>query len=180
MSLEAAIAELNKNILNLTESVNKSNDLAERMIGLKSEAIETVKATATKPAAAPKADKPAESPKAEAPKAEPEAPKTEAEKPAAAPLDPIGQAISDYVGTGYDAAHPQAAEERKARSAKVKEIFGVIAGKAGVEVKKHTDIPEKFHGPFLKTIAARAGEGNLVIKAEAEAGAEAEDDLLGA
>lgn len=167
-SIEAIIAENTKAMVILTESLNKSNDLTERMIGLKSDAIETVKNVAAKPeAAAPKtttakateAEKPAETKPAEA------------EKPKDAPMDPIAQAISDYVGAGYDQAHAKAAEERKARSAKVKEIFAVIAEKGGVEVKKHTDIPEKFHGAFLKTLAKRAEEGNLVI------GKDSDDDM---
>lgn len=157
MSLEAAIAENTKALMILTESVNKSNDLNERMIGLKSEAIETVKQTATKPAdPAPKASKTTEAPKTEEAKAE--APKTE-EKP----LDPIGQAIADYVGGGYDAAHPQAKEERAARAGKVREIFAAIAAKGGVTVEKHSEIPEKFHKAFLSTLAKRVEEGALVI-----------------
>lgn len=155
-SIEALIAENTKAMVNLTESLNKSNDLAERMIGLKADAIETVKQTATKADAAPKATakatetKPTETP----------APET---KPVEKELDPIAKAISDYVGGGYDEADPKAKEERAARSAKVKEIFAAISEKAGTEVKKHTDIPEKFHAAFLKTVAKRVEEGNLVI-----------------
>lgn len=106
-------------------------------------------------------------------KADPAPETTAADKPVEKELDPIAQAISTYVGEGYDQAHPQAADERKARSAKVKEIFAAIAGKAGVEVKKHTEIPEAFHGAFLKTLAKRVEEGSLVI------GKTADDDLLG-
>lgn len=172
MTLEAAIAEQTKAIGILTEAVNKSNDLAERMIGLKTEAIETVKATAAPTEAKPKATttaKPTETKADPAPAPE----TTKADKPVEKELDPIAQAISAYVGEGYDSAHAQAADERKARSAKVKEIFAAIAGKAGVEVKKHTEIPEAFHGAFLKTLAKRVEEGSLVI------GKTADDDLLG-
>jgi hypothetical protein len=169
MSLEAAIAELTKELRELKDDVRKSNDLNERMIGLKSEAIETVKGTAAKPEAAPKAEKPkAETPKVEEPKAE--EPKVEEKK-----LDPIAQAIADYVGSGYDAADPKAKEERAARGEKVKAIFKVISEKSGVEVKKHTDIPEKFQAAFLKTLAARAAEGNLVIGKDDAA----DEDLMG-
>lgn len=160
MSLEAAIQELTKQVAVLTESVNKGNDLSERMIGLKADAIETVKATAAKPETAPKATKAAPE-KTEKTDAAPE--KVEEKK-----LDPIGQAIADYVGSGYDLADAKAADERKARAAKVKEIFKAIADKGGVTVEKHTDIPEKFHGAFLKTLAKRVEEGNLVIGKEAD------------
>ena len=160
MSLEAAILDLTKQVAILTESVNKQNDLSDRMIGLKADAIETVKQTATKPADT-KATKPTEA-KAEA-KADPAPEKVEEKK-----LDPIGQAIADYVGGGYDLADAKATDERKARAAKVKEIFKAIADKGGVTVEKHTDIPEKFHGAFLKTLAKRVEEGNLVIGKEAD------------
>lgn len=173
MSLEALITENTKAMVNLTDALNKSNELAERTISLKSEAIETVKATAAKPAAEnKKADKSTATEKAA------EAPKTEekASEPEAPMADPVADAIKSYVGTGYDAAHPQAADERKARSAKVKEIFAVIAQKAGKEVKNHADIPEAMHGAFLKTIAKRAEEGNLVIGKTAEG---EEEDLMG-
>lgn len=166
MSLEAAIAEQTKAILVLTEAVNKQNDLSERMIGLKADAIETVKQTAAKPDAAPKADKaPKETKTESAPETQkaPEGEKVEEKK-----LDPIGQAIADYVGKGYDPAHAQAKEERAARAAKVKEIFKAIAEKGGVTVEKHTDIPEKFHGAFTKTLAKRVEEGCLVIGKEAD------------
>ena len=160
MSLEAAILDLTKQVAILTESVNKQNDLSDRMIGLKADAIETVKQTATKPADT-KATKPTEA-KAE-PKADPAPGKVEEKK-----LDPIGQAIADYVGSGYDLADAKATDERKARAAKVKEIFKAIADKGGVTVEKHTDIPEKFHGAFLKTLAKRAAEGNPAIGKEAD------------
>lgn len=174
MSIEELLKEQIKATVNLTDAVNKSNELAERMIGLKSEAIDTVKAVATKPAAEPKkAEKAEKASEPEAPKTD-KAPEPEKASEPEVKLDPIAQAISDYVGTGYDASHEKAAEERKARSAKVKEIFAVIATKAGVEVKKHTDIPESFHAAFLKTISARAAEGNLVIGKQAE-----DEDLMG-
>ena len=166
MSLEAAILDLTKQVAILTESVNKQNDLSDRMIGLKADAIETVKQTATKPADT-KATKPADAKatdaKATEAKAEPAPEKVEEKK-----LDPIGQAIADYVGSGYDLADTKATDERKARAAKVKEIFKAIADKGGVTVEKHTDIPEKFHGAFLKTLAKRVEEGNLVIGKEAD------------
>lgn len=162
MSLEAAVAELTKAVAVLTESVNKQNDLSDRMIGLKADAIETVKQTAAKTETAPKATKAAD-------KTEKTEEKVEEKK-----LDPIGQAIADYVGTGYDLSHDKAKEERSARAAKVKEIFKAIADKGGVTVEKHTDIPEKFHGAFLKTLAKRVEEGNLVIGKDADAG---DDDL---
>lgn len=167
MSLEAAVETLTKNIAILTEVVNKQNDLSERMIGLKADAIETVKQTAAKPeAAAPKATKPAAE-KVEKP-ADAPADAPAAEKPEEVKQDPIAEAIGAYVATGYDASHEKAADERQARAAKVKEIFKAIADKAGVEVKKHSDIPEKFHGPFLKTLAKRVEEGNLVIGKDAD------------
>lgn len=170
MNLEAAIAEQTKAIGILTEAVNKSNDLAERMIGLKTEAIETVKATAAPADAKPKAT----APKPTETKADP-AP--EADKPVEKEMDPIAQAISGYVDGDYDKAHAQAADERRARADKVKEIFAAIAGKANVAVTKHTEIPAAFHGAFLKTLAKRAEEGSLVIGKAAEGG---DDDLLGA
>jgi len=175
-SIETLIAENIKAMVNLTEALNKSNDQNERIIGLKADAIETIKQTASKPDAAPKAA-------AKKTEAAPEV-KTEAApevKTEAAPevtteevkQDPIAQAISGYVVGDYDAADPKAAEERAARSAKVREIFAAIASKAGIEVKKHSDVPESFHGAFLKTIAKRVEEGNLVIGKNS-------DDLLGA
>lgn len=184
MSIEAALAELTKEIRELKEDVRKSNDLNERMIGLKAEAIETVKTTAAKPEAAekPKAapKQKAEEPKAEEPKAEEtkpeEAPKVEEPKAEAPKLDPLGQAIADYVTKGYDSADPMAKEERAARSQKVKDIFAAVAKKKGITVAKHSDIPEDMHGSVLKTLAARAAEGNLVIGKASE---EAEDELLG-
>lgn len=171
MSLEAAIEANTKQLAVLTEALNKQNDLSERMIGLKADAIETVKQTATKPDAAPKATKAAET-KAEAEKPAPEAEKVEEKK-----QDPIAEAIAGYVSWGYDPADPKAADERKARAAKVKEIFAVIAKKGDCKVEKHGDIPEKFHGAFLKTLAARVEEGCLVIGKTSDAGAD--DDLLG-
>lgn len=169
MSLEAAIAEQTKAILVLTEAVNKQNDLSERMIGLKADAIETVKQTAAKPDAAPKADKADKAPKETKTEAAPE--KVEEKK-----QDPIAEAIAAYVAGGYDMEHPQAADERKARAAKVKEIFAAIASKGNCTVEKHGDIPEKFHGAFLNTLAKRVEEGCLVI---GKTSGTAEDDLLG-
>lgn len=168
MSIEAAIEANTKQLAVLTEALNKQNDLSERMIGLKADAIETVKQTATKPDAAPKATK-----AAEAEKPAPEAEKVEEKK-----QDPIAEAIAGYVSGGYDPADPKAADERKARAAKVKEIFAAIAKKGDCKVEKHGDIPEKFHGAFLKTLAARVEEGCLVIGKTSDAGAD--DDLLGA
>lgn len=191
MSIEAALAELTKAVAVLTDDIRKQNDLNERLIGLKAEAIETVKNTAKpeeKSAKATKAEKPAKAEAAPveekpAPAEEPaaEAPAPEAAAPAAPEepkkLDPIAQAIADYVGGGYDEAHPQAKEERAARSGKVKDIFAAIAKKKGVEVKKHTDIPADMHPSVIKTLANLASQGNLVIKDDAPA---AEDeDLLG-
>ncbi len=173
-SIETVIAENTKAMVNLTEALNKSNDLNERMIGLKAEAIETVKQTASKPDAAPKAaargavEKPEVKTEA-APEVKTEtAPEVKAEEK---PMDPIAEAISNYVATGYDAADPKAAEERAARSAKVKEIFKAIATRGSIEVNRHSDIPESFHGSFLKTLAKRVEEGNLVI-------GKTSDDLL--
>jgi len=160
MSLEAAIQEMTKALAVLTESVNKQNDLSERMIGLKADAIETVKQTATKTETAPK--------KTETKAAETKTETKAEEKVEEKKLDPIAQGIADYVGTGYDLSHEEAADERKARAGKVKEIFKAIADKGGVTVEKHTDIPEKFHGAFLKTLAKRVEEGNLVIGKEAD------------
>lgn len=171
-SIETLITENIKAMVNLTEALNKQNDLSERMISLKADAIETVKQTASKPDAAPKAAAKKTEEKTEAaPEVKTEVapePKTEEVK-----LDPIAQAIGDYVGSGYDPADPQAADERKARAAKVKEIYAAIAGKANVAVTKHTDVPESFHGALLKTLAKRVEEGNLVI-------GKTSDDLLGA
>lgn len=165
-SIETLIAENTKAVVTLTEALNKQNDLSERMIGLKADAIETVKQTASKPDAAPKAAaKKTETEAAPEPEKKVEA---APEKTEEKPLDPIGQAISDYVGSGYDAADPKAADERKARAAKVKEIFAVIADKAKATVTKHTEIPADFHGPFLKTLAKRVAEGNLVIGVSSE------------
>lgn len=150
MSIEEALAANTKAMAILTESVNKQNDLSERMIGLKSEAIETVKQVAAKPTeTVAKATKTAEKP-----------PETKVEE---APMDPIAQAITEYVTSGYDLADPAAADERAARSAKVKTIFAAIAGKASVSVTKHSEIPASFHGAFLKTLAKRVEEGCLVI-----------------
>lgn len=172
MSLEAAIAEQTKAILVLTEAMNKQNDLSERMIGLKADAIETVKQTAAKPDVAPKAAKETKTEVAAETQKAPEGEKVEEKK-----LDPIGQAIADYVGKGYDPEDAQAKEERSARAAKVKEIFAAIAKKAGTAVDRHTDIPEQFHGAFMKTLGKRVEEGCLVIGKTSGA---AEDDLLGA
>ena len=90
MTLEAAIAEQTKALGILTEAVNKSNDLAERMIGLKTEAIETVKATAAPADAKPKATttaKPTETKADPAPAPAPDT--TKADKPVEKELDPI-------------------------------------------------------------------------------------------
>lgn len=174
MSLEAAIEANTKQLAVLTEALNKQNDLSERMIGLKADAIETVKQTATKPDAAPKADKAPKETKTEAASETQKAP--EGEKVDEKKQDPIAQAIADYVATGYNTEHPQAADERKARAAKVKEIFAAIAKKGDCKVERHGDIPEKFHGAFLKTLAARVEEGCLVI---GKTSAGADDDLLG-
>lgn len=180
MSIEAAIENVTKALAVLTEAVNKQNDLSERMIGLKADAIETVKQTAAKPDASPKADKAPKETKTEAAaetqKAADKTDAAETQNASEEPMDPIAEAIRNYVATGYDAADPLAAEERKARGSKVKEIFAAIAKKGDCKVEKHSDIPEKFHGAFLKTLAARVEEGCLVI-GKTSAG---EDDLLGA
>ena len=177
MSIEAAIENVTKALAVLTEAVNKQNDLSERMIGLKADAIETVKQTAAKPDASPTADKaPKTEAAAETQKAADKTEAAETKNASEEPMDPIAEAIRNYVATGYDAADPLAAEERKARGSKVKEIFAAIAKKGDCKVEKHSDIPEKFHGAFLKTLAARAQEGCLVI-GKTSAG---EDDLLDA
>lgn len=172
MSLEAAIKELNETQLKLL-------DVTERLLATRTEAIETVKAVAAaepkgKPAtSAPKkteevkkADEPKKTEVAEEPKPNISVSPEDRVDPAiaAAEQHPVGKAIVDYVSTGYNEAHPQAAEERKSRSERVKELYAKLGGQIKVEVKSYNDIPEQYHGAVLKKIAELVAEGNRVIK----------------
>lgn len=148
-----------------TEAVLKLVDITSRLADLRADAIETVKKAAAP--AAPKATAPKkEEAKAEAPKAE--APKEEPKTAAAAPTGPLPDKITEYV-TGFDQTHAQAAEERAARSAKVKAIYAALTEKAGYQVNTQADIKPEHHAVVIKKLDELIAAGNLVIKADAPA-----------
>lgn len=167
MSLEAALKELNETNLKLL-------DATLRLIDLREKAVETVKETA---APAPKETKETKTTKTLADtakevgaavdpaKAEED---RQAELKAAAEAHPVGKLVLQYVGSGYDEAHEKASEERAARSAKVKALYGSIGEQLKITVESYKDIPEKYHAKVVEKLTAWIEEGNLVIKEDAE------------
>jgi hypothetical protein len=174
MSLEAAIKEN-------TEALSKLLTATERLIGLRTEAVETVKAAAAPAPAAAKAAKPKDAPPAaEEPKAnisatpedrQPSASATDLED--AAMKHPLGKLIIDYVKNGYPEDHPQAAQERAARLQKVKALYGAIsealtkAKGTPVTIASFTDIPEANHAQIIKKLEDFIAAPALVITAAA-------------
>lgn len=111
--------------------------------------LEAAKGATAKPAAGAKAAKAAE-PKAEA-----------AEKPAAkaepATDEPVADVIGDLV-VEYVSAAPKDSEERAARKAKVKKLFG----KVGAE--KHTDIAAENIDAVADALRTLISKGNVIVE----------------
>jgi hypothetical protein len=171
MSLEAAIKEN-------TEALSKLLTATERLIGLRTEAVETVKAAAAPASVAAKAAKPKDAPAPEEPKAnisttpedrQPPPAATDAEN--AAMKHPLGKLIIDYVKNGYPEDHPQAAQERAARLEKVKALYGAIsealtkAKGTPVTIASFADIPEANHAQIIKKLEDFIAAPPLVIAA---------------
>jgi hypothetical protein len=173
MSLEAAIKEN-------TEALSKLLTATERLIGLRAEAVETVRAAAAPASVAAKAAKPKDAPAPEEPKAnisatpedrQPAASASDAEN--AAMKHPLGKLIIDYVKNGYPEDHPQAAQERAARLEKVKALYGAISealtkvNGTPVTITSFTDIPEANHAQIIKKLEDFIAAPALVITAAA-------------
>lgn len=171
MSLEAAIKEN-------TEVLSKLLTATERLIGLRTEAIETVKAAAAAPVAA-KAAKPKDAPAPEEPKANISATPEDRQPPSATDAEnaamqhPLGKLIVEYVKNGYPEDHPQATQERAARLGKVKALYGAIsealtkAKGTPVTIASFTDIPEANHAQIIKKLQDFIAAPALVITAAA-------------
>lgn len=174
MSLEAAIKEN-------TEALSKLLTATERLIGLRTEAVETVRAAAAPASVAAKAAKPKDTPTPapEEPKAnisttpEDRQPPTPSEAESAALKHPLGKLIVDYVRNGYPEDHPQAGAERAARLDKVKALYGAIsealtkAKGTPVTITSFTDIPEANHAQIIKKLEDFIAAPALVIAAAA-------------
>lgn len=154
MTIETALAEL-------TAAVKENNELLrEAAAGRKEVLAAAEKATAPKTSSRAKKD--------DAPAEEPKAGNQQSETPAAAaqpdPNDPLNKAITDWVkGT----TRP---EERAARTAKIKELFGKV-GATGAST-----VPADKRQAFINTIAKLSEAGDLVPVEEPAA--EGADDLL--
>ena len=153
MSIEAALAEL-------TAAVKANTEITGNLLALRADAIETVKAAATpaaKPAAAKKADP---APAAEAPK---ETPKAEAAAGTPQPTPAQAKIAEDLGGT-------ERAEDRAARTEKVKFLFGKVGA------TKASNIPEDQIPAILKALTTLISVGDITPDpAAAEA---ADEDLL--
>lgn len=165
MTLEAAIQSLDAKIEKLIA-------VTEKLTALRADAIETVKGAAAPDAKGKKETlvdvaKDVGAAVDVKAKAAEEAAKSDeaAAKAAAAAAHPVGSKIMTYVQTGYNEAHPQAAEERAARVAKVKAIYAAVAAKTSKEVASYTDIPAEYTDVVLAKLDGFIKEGNLVIKA---------------
>ena len=141
-----------------TDAILKLVDVTTRLADLRADAIETVKKAAAP--ATKTTTKKEEAPKVEETKVE--------ETKAAAPTGPLPDKITEYV-TGFDQTHAQAAEERAARSAKVKAIYAALTEKAGYQVNTQADIKPEHHPVVIKKLGELIAAGNLVIKADAPA-----------
>jgi hypothetical protein len=172
MSLEAAIKEN-------TEALSKMLTATERLIGLRTEAVETVKAAAAPASVAAKAAKPKDAPAPEEPKANISTTPEDRQPPPATDLEdaamkhPLGKLIIDYVKNGYPEDHPQAAQERAARLEKVKALYGAIsealtkAKGTPVTIASFADIPEANHAQIIKKLEDFIAAPPLVIAAAA-------------
>ena len=172
MSLEAAIKEN-------TEVLSKLLTATERLIGLRTEAVETVKAAAAPASVSAKAAKPKDAPAPEEPKANISATPEDRQPPSATDAEnaamqhPLGKLIVEYVKNGYPEDHPQAAQERAARLGKVKALYGAIsdaltkAKGTPVTIASFTDIPEANHAQIIKKLQDFIAAPPLVITAAA-------------
>lgn len=158
MSLEAAILEL-------VETNKKLVDVTERLLNVRVDAIETVKTAAAPAAKAAETKKATTEPPAETKPVETKpADDAAAAKIAAAQSHPVGAKIYEYTTAGYAEDHPQAAEERAARVAKVKAIYSSISSKIGTPVNSFADIPAEWNDTVLGKLAVWTADGPLVIK----------------
>lgn len=157
MTIETALAEL-------TAAVKENNELLrEAAAGRKEVLAAAEKATAPKAASRAKKD---ETPAAAE---QPNAGNQQSETPAAAaqpdPNDPLNKAITDWVkGTTR-------LEERAARTAKIKELFGKV-GATGAST-----VPADKRQAFINTINKLSEAGDLV-PVEEPAAADDTNDLL--
>lgn len=174
MSLEAALAAHGELLAANTAALLASNEgRGEALAAAKAITEKAAPAKKAAAAAAP-AETPAEpTPPAAAAAAEPAAPAESAAKPSVdLSADPVAKSISDYLSFTSDTDQtPTSKEERGARSAEVKRIMGTVGA------EKHSQIPADKHAIFIKTMAKKLSDGNL-IKVE-EAAAEEPDALLG-
>jgi hypothetical protein len=173
----AALEDLMKAMEANTAELQRNTAAMEKLVSLRTEAIDHVKqvaAPAEKPAAAAKAEKPAAAAKAEKPAAEP---KTEA-APAKAPADPVQNDVTEadiaaaieateiptpdfmkkvvaaYVGWGGTAEAPVSTDEREVRKGKVKDILA----NPKVNAKSVADISEGARRAVLKKLQAWIAE----------------------
>lgn len=160
MSLESALKELNETNLKLL-------DATERLISLRQNAVETVKEAAAPAAKKTETDKKGLVETAKEVGAAVDPSKVEEKRKeqtvSEAAAHPIGTLVLKYVGEGYDEADPDAAEERTARSEKVKAMYASIATQLKIEVKSYKDIPEKAFTAVTNKLNTLIEEGNLVI-----------------
>ena len=150
MSLEAALTAL-------TEATNK-------LIELRTEAIEATKAAAASPASKGKTT----AAKREITDAPEDRKETETETEAAeveAEVDPLTRLIVEYCSADD-------AKERDARKAKVKEFMEKVGA------KKRSEVPAAKVKPFINTMKKLIADGNLIPADEPEAEAEEEDSLI--
>ena len=150
MSLEAALTAL-------TEATNK-------LIELRTEAIEATKAAAASPASKGKTTA-AKREITDAPedRKEPEAETEVAE--VGAEVDPLTRLIVEYCSADD-------AKERDARKAKVKEFMEKVGA------RKRSEVPAAKVKPFINTMKKLIADGNLIPADEPEAEAEEEDSLI--
>lgn len=181
-ALEDLITAVNANTAELQRLVDRT----EKLVALRTEAIETVKSSA-----AP--EKKAEKPKAEAkPKAEKPAAeeKPKAEPTAATSLDPstlqavvdgddipdadyMKSAVAGFINYGGTEESPVSGDDREARKAQVKELLA----NPKVDAKTVAEIREGVRKAFLKKIIAWMQEIDAA-KAAPEAGGDSDVDDL--
>lgn len=181
-ALEDLITAVNANTAELQRLVDRT----EKLVALRTEAIETVKSSAApeKKAEKPKAEP---KPKAEKPAAE-EKPKADP-KPAS-PVDPdalqatvdggdtpdadyMKSAVAAYINYGGSEESPVGGDEREARKAKVKELLA----NPKVDAKTVAEMREGVRKAFLKKIIAWMQEIDAA-KAAPESGADSDVDDL--
>lgn len=167
MALEEALAELSKRVAALTDEVQKNNAITQNLLEARTEAIESVRTAAAKPAKAEKAEKPAaeeKKPAAEEKKVEPEKPaaeekQPEPEKPAAKPVTSIPAAddlsndalkahVAYFINFGSSDENPLSKEDRDLRMGKVRSVLE----NPKVNAKTVAEVPDNTRKAFRKKI----------------------------